>query len=121
MDFRGFSDVFQGVFWVFSGGFPMKFSMDFRGVSGVYQIVFRRFSVPLNQILFGWYSEHESPIVLVVSVCEIILSVSNLWNGLWNGLMESISANQDLQNSPSQLWRSCKCSLTIARFKYITV
>ena len=63
MDFRGFSDVFQGVFWVFPGGFPMKFQMDFGGVSGVYQIVFGRFSVPLNQILFGRYSEHKSPIV----------------------------------------------------------
>ena len=49
--FQGFSDVYQGVFWVFSGGFPMKFQMDIRAVSGVYQIVFRRFSVPLNQIL----------------------------------------------------------------------
>jgi len=41
----------------------MKFQMDFRGVSGVYQIVSRRFSVPLNQILFRRYSEHKSPIV----------------------------------------------------------
>ena len=62
------------------------------------------------------------------------MGVSNLWNGLWNGLMEwtmewtdgmdwrnGISANQDLQNSPSQLWQCCKCSLTIARFNYITV
>ena len=67
VDFRGFSDVSQGVFWVFSGGFPMKFQMDFRGVSGVYQIVFRMFSVPLNQILFRRYSEHKSPIVVVAS------------------------------------------------------
>ena len=59
MDFRGSQMVFK----VTSGGFPMKFQMDFRAVSGGSQIIFRRFSVPLNQILFRTYSEHKSPLV----------------------------------------------------------
>ena len=72
-DFRCNSDGFQGVLRCFSGGLQRVFWGVFKGisneisdgfrVSGGLQIIFRRFSVPLNQILFRMYSEHKSPIV----------------------------------------------------------
>ena len=49
----GFLGVFRGISDEISDGFLSS-----------YQIVFRRFSIPLNQILFRMYSEHKNPIVI---------------------------------------------------------